>query len=81
MRSIMSTGLAIGMAILIGLGETPLMMAGAAVLPVAPRAGMSGATDQDALVQTVSKNVWPAPSARVNLEGDLVCINVSGLRA
>ena len=26
------------------------------------------------------KNVWPAPSARVKLDGVLVCINVSGLR-
>ena len=28
-----------------------------------------------------SKNVWPAPSARVKLDGVLVCINVSGLGA
>ncbi len=27
------------------------------------------------------KNVWPTPSARVNLDDVLVCINVSGLRA
>jgi transposase len=27
------------------------------------------------------KNVWPAPSARVILDGALVCINVSGLGA
>ena len=27
------------------------------------------------------KNVWPAPSARVKLDGVLVCINVSGLGA
>jgi hypothetical protein len=26
------------------------------------------------------KNVWPAPSARVKLDGVLVCINVSGLK-
>jgi transposase len=27
----------------------------------------------------ILKNVWPAPSARVNLVSMLVCINVSGL--
>jgi hypothetical protein len=27
------------------------------------------------------KNVWPAPSARINSQGVLVCINVSGHRA
>jgi transposase len=27
------------------------------------------------------KTVWPAPSARVKLDGVLVCINVSGVRA
>jgi transposase len=36
---------------------------------------------ETAALLVLSKNVWPAPSARVKLDGVLVCINVSGLGA
>ena len=37
--------------------------------------------DRAQMERDILKNVWPAPSARVKLDGVLVCINVSGLRA
>jgi transposase len=37
--------------------------------------------DRARMERDILKNVWPAPSARVILNGMLVCINVSGLKA